>query len=153
MSISNGWFDNLSAYYVDAIDLNIGDVHILKRMLQLYNIQYLAMSTNFLENEALYNSHFKRLVSHKDIEFLEVANSELSPFKSSYFEIVHLPGFVDGNLRNARETVLETLHLYSTSTLLYLNPREENDVRCQGTLNIQVSYLHTEGGFLKNLLH
>ena len=140
MSFSNGWLDSLSVFYVDAIDLSVSDVHSLKRMLQLYNIQYLAISTHYLENEAPFNSHFKRLASHEDITFLQVDNFA---HKSSYFEIVHLPGFVDGNLRNVRETVLETLHLYSVNSLLYLNPRQESDVRCQGALNIQVCVMST----------
>lgn len=84
------------------------------------------MFLEILDNNNLHNQHN--------------SSSSSSTPTASYFDIVHIPGYIDGNLKNVRETVQKTLSLYHVNSLLYLNPRQESQIRKEGIINAQVCF-------------
>ena len=152
MSLSNGWHDTLSVFYVDSIPLNTDDLQQLKSTLRLYNIRYLVVTSSFIDSHFYDETHFKIVAKTDDIVFFEVLQSGFTP--SAYFDMVHLPGFIDGNLNHVRETVLDTLNLYAVNSLFYINPRPDTPVRKQGLLNVQVSdFPKTQHVLITSLRH
>uniref|UniRef100_A0A7M5V394 Uncharacterized protein n=1 Tax=Clytia hemisphaerica TaxID=252671 RepID=A0A7M5V394_9CNID len=142
MSYSSEWYDSLSVFYVDSIKFHNVNIMDMKKILQLYNIRYLVLSTHILNAKFQDLSHFKTLAQSDDITFLEVVY-DFTKRRPSYFDMVHLPGFVNGNLNNMRETVQRTLELYKDNALLYLNPRQGNRVKNEGIINVQVMRIPT----------
>lgn len=171
MSYSKEGHENLSIFYVNSIpvnDLISGEVdsitnsnsngvhmHQILNLLSLYNIRYLMCSKHYSSDGdgQLFHTNpanFKVLAETKDVMFVEIINNGSvdrplkNPQLSSYFDIVRIPGFVDGNLNNVRETVQKTIALYKVNSLLYLNPRQGSQIRKEGMLNVQVCCLHID---------
>ena len=138
--------DNLSVFYVDSIPVDGGgssNTDELMSLFHLYNIQYLVLSKSRLRHHvsSLYmedQANFKVLAEAEDVVFLEILHNQQQHRSSSYFDIVRIPGYIDGNLNTVRETVQNTLALYRVNSLLYLNPRQGSQIRKEGMLNVQV---------------
>ena len=51
-----------------------------------------------------------------------------------------MKGYVDGNMKNLHQAVVQSLDLYSRNVLLYLNPRRSSVIRKQSIIEIQVRF-------------
>lgn len=94
VSYSLGWDDSLSAFYINSIPFGGVSVEDLKPLFRLYNIQYVAASTSFVDDSFEAASFLKPLHTVDDLVFYEVVVTDYNDEDSlaSYFDFVRLPG-------------------------------------------------------------
>ena len=122
---------------MDAITENNINSRKLRNLLRLYNICYVAVSSAYMKSHLVDLTGFKHIVTVNDIHFYEVHGNKNH---YGYFDVIRVPGHIDGDLQNLRKTILDTLDTYDSKMLFALNPRRGSKVRDGSSLNAQVSF-------------
>lgn len=118
LTYSRGYHDTLSLYYLELLQPNLDITPWFPDLLRLYNIRFLATSRIEVPEHFLEACQLSYLTSVGDIEVYVRALQE----KYGYFEFVHLPGAVVGDLKGMREAVSRSTQLFSNRILLAVNP-------------------------------
>lgn len=134
---SNSPTNSLSLFYLDAITENNISSQKLRNLLRLYNICYVAVSSAYMQSHLIDLTGFKHIFTVNDIHFYEVHGNKNH---YGYFDVIRIPGYIDGDLQNLRKTILDTLHIYDNKILFALNPRRGSNVRNGSSLNVQVFF-------------
>lgn len=134
----------LSTFYLTKIAAEDSSLEKSATLLELYNVRYIVISAVFFHRISLNIPNLQHIQTVNGIQLYKI-DPEKNPY--SYFNFVRLPGFIDGDLNNIRETMVEILDLYSQNVLFYLNPSRSDHVRENGLVNVQVvgfPYYHQE---------
>jgi len=118
LTYSRGYHDTLSLYYLELLQPNLDITPWFPDLLRLYNIRFLATSRIEVPEHFLEACQLSYLTSVGDIEVYVRALQE----KYGYFEFVHVPGAVVGDLKGMREAVSRSTQLFSNRILLAVNP-------------------------------
>ena len=114
-------------------------------LLRLYNIRFLATSRTEVPAHFLEALQLSHLTSIDDIEVYVRAPRE----KYGYFEFVHVPGAVVGDLKGMREAVSRSTQLFTHRILLAVNPSKASH---SPPFEIAVSEKNEHASFFRRFL-
>jgi len=134
-SYTEGYPGSLSTFYLDDMVNNDMEAKKFLSLLRLYNIHYMAVSTDYLNNHVINIDQLKHIITVDDLQFYEI-DSDDDPY--GYFDFVRIPGLIDGDLYHINMPVLEALDIYPNEALLFVNPRGSNPIRKKALIDIQV---------------
>lgn len=118
VTYSRGYHDTLSLYYLELLQPNLDVTPWFPDLLRLYNIRFLATYNIEVPEHFLEACQLSHLTSIGDIEIYVRTPQE----KYGYFEFVHVPGAVAGDLKGMREAVSRSTQLFTYRVLLAVNP-------------------------------
>ena len=126
MTYSRGYHDSLSVYYLEHISFDPTRAEQFKALMRLYNVHYLMSSGIDLDETFMKECQIENIKRIHDLDFHTML-SEMNDY--GYFDFVNIPGYIEGDLKAMRETVLQTLDMYTANRLLLINPKnfEHND--------------------------
>lgn len=145
LTYSRGYHDTLSLYYLELLQPNLDTTPWFPDLLRLYNIRFLATSRTEAPAHFLEACQLNHLTSIDDIEVYVRAPHE----KYGYFEFVHVPGAVVGDLKGMREAVSRSTQLFTYRILLAVNP---SNAPHNPPFEIAVSEKNEHASFLRGFL-
>ena len=145
LTYSRGYHDTLSLYYLELLQPNLDNTPWFPDLLRLYNIRFLATSRIEVPTHFLEACQLSHLTYIDDIEIYVRVPQE----KYGYFEFVHVPGAVVGDLKGMREAVSRSTQLFTHRILLAVNP---SNVPHKPPFEIAISKKNEHLSFLRRLL-
>lgn len=131
--------ETLSSFYLEKLLLNY-DTEVLQdefvNLLSLFNVQFLVSSAVAMDALGFDRNIFRHIKSIYDIQFYQV---DPDNFNYGYFDVVRIPGYVSGDLKEIRPAVSDSLTLFSREIALYLNPSADSEIRKQNKIFSDVS--------------
>ncbi|PFX30984.1 hypothetical protein AWC38_SpisGene4191 [Stylophora pistillata] len=118
LTYSRGYHDSLSLYYLEMLPLSLEITPWFPDLLRLYNIRFLATYRIALPSHVLKVCQLRHLAFIGDIEVFVRTFEEIY----GYFEFVHVPGAITGDLKGIREAVLISTQLFTYRVVFAVNP-------------------------------
>ncbi|PFX18222.1 hypothetical protein AWC38_SpisGene17414 [Stylophora pistillata] len=118
LTYSRGYHDSLSLYYLELLLHSLDTTPWFPDLLRLYNIRFLA--TYGIEVPL----HFLKACQLRHLAFIGSMEVYVREPKENYgyFEFVHVPGAILGDLKGMREAVVRITQLFTNRAVFAVNP-------------------------------
>ncbi|XP_048588523.1 uncharacterized protein LOC116617869 isoform X2 [Nematostella vectensis] len=120
MTYSRGFHDTLSVFYLESVRPDLSTTPWFPHLMQLYNIRYVMAKTNLISKDFLDKCDLRRLSQLHNGSSVFVRSPNVG---YGFLEFVRVSGYVSGDLKGMRQTVLSITQIYQNKQLLTINPK------------------------------